>query len=520
MAKKKKQKEKIFIQDKNIEIKQTILANCQYGQTRVAILTNSEITDLFIERESDENILGNIYMASITNIMPNLEAMFLDAGLEKSVYLSFNEIKNFDVQNYKKGDKLLIQITKGPINTKGAKATTNISFPGRYIVYAPLDEGIGVSKNISDDEKRDFLKTNVSKLAKKIQGGFICRTESEQIVDNADMIKILKSEIKTLLKIWEDINLKFNEQKLKNKTSELLHKDFNVLLKLVREKLNEKVEEFIIDSKSEYKEVLRFVKMISPNLQDKIKFYNDKKNLFEAYEIESVLNKIVRQKIYLKSGGYLIIQEAESLCAIDVNSGRTKGQNLEEVTLKTNLEAVKEIALQLRLRNIGGIIVIDFIDMYSEDQKEKILEAMKTAVQFDKAKIKILPITQMGLIEMTRQRKTESILSFLSEECPYCKGTGRIYSKDTIILNIKHDLLERIKDYANSKRKKKYRSFEILLNPDYKKFITKQKLSFLQNDISEMINIIYDYKININRYEIIIKDSNKEIKGEENERES
>lgn len=260
--------------------------------------------------------------------------------------------------------------------------------------------------------------------------------------------------------------------------------------------------------------------MISPNLQDKIKFYNDKKNLFEAYEIESVLNKIVRQKIYLKSGGYLIIQEAESLCAIDVNSGRTKGQNLEEVTLKTNLEAVKEIALQLRLRNIGGIIVIDFIDMYSEDQKEKILEAMKTAVQFDKAKIKILPITQMGLIEMTRQRKTESILSFLSEECPYCKGTGRIYSKDTIILNIKHDLLERIKDYANSKRKKKYRSFEILLNPDYKKFITKQKLSFLQNDISEMINIIYDYKININRYEIIIKDSNKEIKGEENERES
>ncbi|MDR0676197.1 MAG: Rne/Rng family ribonuclease, partial [Elusimicrobiota bacterium] len=460
-------KKKMFCKDENIprsEIEKTnknqyqknsflytkIIANCQEGQTRIVILNNLEISDLYIQRENDENILGNIYIATITSILPNLEAMFLNAGLEKSVYISFNEIKDFDINSYKKGDKILIQIIKEPINTKGAKATTDISFPGKYLVYKPFDKGIWISKNIIDVKKRESLKNTLERLIKNksLDGGIICRTEAEKL-DAKCLIKIFKKEIKYLLKIWGNVKDKFEKLKNTIKNPELLHEDYNILIKIAREKLNQNITEFLIDSKKEYKKVLNFVHINSPELKSKITLYDEEESLFEKYKLESVFANIIKQKIYLKSGGYLIIQEAESLCAIDVNSGKTKGESLEAVTLKTNLEAVKEIALQLRLRNIGGIIVIDFIDMYSEEQKQKILEAMKESVKSDKAKIEILPITKMGLIEMTRERKTESILNFLSEECPYCHGTGKIYSKETLLINIKNELKKIIKEKMN-----------------------------------------------------------------------
>ena len=475
-------------------MERSIIASCEEGEIKVAVIENSEVAELFIERDSEDNILGNIYIAKVENILPNLEAIFVDIGLEKSAYLPFKEImsQKYDIDKIKKGDKILVQVTKGAISTKGARITTNISFPGRYVVYQPFDKGIGVSKNINSEEERDRLKKGLSKVIGDLKGGFIVRTEGEGIDE-----KFFSSEIKYLKKTWDKILTgfeKFNKPRL-------LHQDFGILFKMVREKLNDEIDFFAIDKYEDFKKTMSFVNMISPEYKGKLVFYNENKSLFEKYGIDSICENILKQKIYLKSGGYLIIQEAESLCAIDVNSGGTKGENLEAVVLKTNLEAVKEVALQLRLRNIGGIIVIDFIDMYKSSHKDEVLNALKDAVKVDKARIKILPITQMGLIEMTRQRKTESILSFLSEECPYCHGTGRVYSKESMVLKIKRDL----KGFADILADKKT-NVSIWLNPDFKNFINAGKIKFLQKGIEQEIKLIYDYKIPVNQYEIKLEE--------------
>ncbi len=472
-------------------MKKFIIATCEEWETKVAILENSEVAELFVERENDENILGNIYYAKIENILPNLEAMFLNAGISKSAYLPFDEIVGKKPEDLKKDDKILIQITKGPISTKGARCTTNISLPGKYLVFQPLDKGIGISKNIASQDERDRLKKIFEKLTKKIPGGFIIRSKAENIDE-----EIFKTEIRNLKNIWKKILENFE----KASNPKLLHQDYNILFKMVREKLNDEMEFFAIDSLEDYKKTLTFAKLIAPEFAEKIIFHNDGKTLFEEYDIDSICEKMMKQKIYLKSGGYLIIQEAESLCAIDVNSGSTKGENFEQVVLKTNLEAVKEIALQLRLRNIGGIIVIDFIDMEKEEHRKNVYNTLKEAVKLDKAKIKIWPITDVGLIEMTRQRKSESILSFLSDKCPYCRGTGRIYSKDSILSKIKLEL-KKIEQNPGMAPKKVL----LHLNPDFEGFM-KNKKKFLRKNITFDVEFIYDHKTPINQYEIVITD--------------
>jgi ribonuclease G len=471
-------------------MERSIIATCEEGEIKVAVIENSEVAELFIERDSEDNILGNIYIAKVENILPNLEAIFVDIGLEKSAYLPFKEIINYDIDKMKKGDKILVQVTKGAISTKGVRITTNVSFPGRYVVYQPFDKGIGVSKNINSEAERDRLKKGLSKVIGDLKGGFIVRTEGEGIDE-----KFFSTEVKYLKRTWDKILTGFE----KFHKPRLLHQDFGILFKMVREKLNDEIDFFAIDSYEDFRKTMNFVQVISPEYKDKVVFYNENKSLFEKYGIDSICENILKQKIYLKSGGYLIIQEAESLCAIDVNSGGTKGENLEAVVLKTNLEAVKEVALQLRLRNIGGIIAIDFIDMYKSSHKEEVINALKEAVQVDKARIKILPITQMGLVEMTRQRKTESILSFLSEECPYCKGTGRVYSKESMVLKIKRDL----KGFYDILMDKKTKILILIyLNPDFKSFMNASKIKFLQKGIEQEIKFVYDYKITVNQYEI------------------
>jgi ribonuclease G len=474
-------------------MERTILVNLEDQETKVAILEDGEVVEIFIDRDQETKLVGNIYIAVVEKVMKNLEAVFVNIGLDKSCYLPFNEVMDVD-QNYvpkmKKGDRILVQVIKDPISTKGARCTTNISLPGRYLVFKPFDAkpSVGVSRSIVDVKERDRVRS-IIKNADIKQGSFIIRTEAS----GADE-KFLLREVEYLKELWKKIEAKIKP----SKPLSLIHKDFGIVFKIVRDKMTQETKAVIIDSMDEYQAVASFVKMLSPESLEKVIHYTGKTPLFESHGVDKVLNRITKQKIYLKSGGYIIIQEAESLCAIDVNTGRTKGSSLEETILKTNLEALEEIALQLRLRNIGGIIVIDFVDMYKREHRDLLLQELKKATRYDKARIKILPVTALGLVEMTRQRKTESVLSFLSDECPVCHGTGRINSKETVYFKIRREL-KNMGDRLSGK------SVTLGLNPYFKDFFNPKQLKKLEQGLDVSIKLNFLDKIFINDYEISVE---------------
>ncbi|MFH1715044.1 MAG: Rne/Rng family ribonuclease [Elusimicrobiota bacterium] len=482
------------------KIKKDIVVNYEEEEIKIALLEDGEVAELIIEREDESSIVGNVYIGKVSRVVPSLEAVFVEVGMDKAAYMPFSEIVENDkydrkqaqkhvTPKLKKGDSIPVQITKAPISTKGARCSMNVSLPGRLLVYMPFEDHLGISKNIQKSEERERLKEIMRGLVNGITGGFIVRTEAEG-VEKA----VLKREVEYLVSIWA----KIQKQKKKAQLYSLVHKDLGVVFKIIRDKLTSDVDTFVIDAKGEYDAAKSFISMISPDYADKVVYYKSKLPILKAYGIDKVLENIMKQKIYLPSGGYIIIQEAESLCAIDVNSGRAKAENLEQTVLKTNIEAVKEVALQLRLRNIGGIIVIDFIDMYKKLHRQQVLDELKKATLYDKAKIKILPVTAMGLIEMTRQRKRESIVSYLSDKCPYCDGSGRVYSQDTIFLAIKRELVK-LSEKIDGK------AVFLLLHPAFKQFLTKEKIKKLEDQVNKKIDIQFDYKININDYELRIK---------------
>ncbi|OQA91513.1 MAG: Ribonuclease G [Elusimicrobia bacterium ADurb.Bin231] len=409
-----------------------IFANCTEDERRVAIIEDGRLTDFFVERFAEENVVGNIYKGKVTSILNGLQAVFVNIGLSKNGYLPIDELvaAKADVTN---GKHLIVQIDKAPLGTKGAKLTQNISLPGRYLVYMPGSEHIGVSKHITDKNERLRLKSILESLKEK-GDGFIVRSEGAG-KDKA----CFKKEIRYFRNLYMNIKKKFN----KNQSISLLHRDLGLIFKTVRDHLTDDVNILMIDSPEEYHATLEFVDVILPKFKNKIRLYKGKTPIFDMYKIESQIENIRKQKIGLPSGGYLIIQEAESLCAIDVNSGKfTKAGSMDEIIFRTNMEAVKEVALQLRLRNIGGIIVIDIIDMKRQSDRNKVYRYFSEIVKSDKAKIEILPITKLGLIEMTRQRKFESIGNFLTEPCPYCCGSGNVLSRQTMALKIKKEVLK------------------------------------------------------------------------------
>ena len=308
----------------------------------------------------------------------------------------------------------------------------NISLPGRLLVYMPFEEHIGVSKNIEVKEEYDRLKKIVTSVKGSSSGGFIVRTEAEDATEND-----LKREMKYLQRLWNSIS----QRAEKAQVPALIHRDLGVVFQTVRDYFNEETNIFLIDSPKEFQEVADFVKVVSPELLDRVQKHQGKTNIFRAYGIEEQIKKLSSSHVTLPSGGYIIIQEAESLCAVDVNTGRFRGKKSQEETVTvTNVEAAREVARQLRLRNIGGIIVIDFIDMRSARNRQKVLDILKDSVKGDKAKIKIWPITKLGLIEMTRERRRESLFSLLGEKCPTCNGLGLVLSKESVFINILNEL--------------------------------------------------------------------------------
>jgi ribonuclease G len=460
---------------------QKLIINATPQETRVALIENGTTAELYIERRHDRGYVGNIYLGKVIRVLPGMQAAFVDVGLDKAAFLYVSDIfrPDADVQSFverrtgedddnteedeadfdennppasngsnrqqqgqiedliKEGQSLVVQVAKDPIGTKGCRITTHISLPGRFLVYMPYIDHVGISRRITDDKERSRLKTLVDKIRKedgKSGGnGFIVRTVADGVNE-----KKLKSDMMLLMNLWRKIQFKSE----KAQAPSPLHEDLNLAFRAARDMFTDDVDSLVVDNQRDYEEIRRFIKTYMPKVNANIELYEGSEPIFDHYGIEMDINRALGRKVWLKSGGYIIVDQAEALTAIDVNTGRYVGRrSLEETILKTNLEAVREIVYQLRLRNLGGIIIIDFIDMEKEANREKVYLALEEALEVDKAKTHILKISEFGLVEMTRKRIRESLGRTLCEPCFYCDGKGYLKSKTTICYEIFREIV-------------------------------------------------------------------------------
>src|SRR5512136_691649 len=451
-----------------------LVINTSSHETRIALIENGTIAELYIERSRVKGIVGNIYKGKVVRVLPGMQAAFVDIGLEKAAFLyvadvfdALDEYESFMDGNGKKtepqegdgespvlqpmhpieellqeGQELLVQVSKEPIGTKGARITSHISLPGRHLVYMPTVDHVGVSRRIEDEAERERLKEIVERI-KPPGSGFIVRTVSEGKSEED-----LLTDMHYLTKLWGEIAKK----KEKATASCLIHSDLDVTQKVLRDILTETVNRIVVDSKPEYDRIVQFISTFMPKMKYSIELYDEEEPIFDHFGLEVEISRGLGRKVWLKSGGYIIIEQTEALTAIDVNTGRFVGKhNLEDTILKTNLEAVKEIAYQLRLRNIGGIIIIDFIDMEKEVNRDKVFNALEEALKSDKSKTNILKMSELGLVEMTRKRVRESLGRMLCEPCPYCEGRGYVKSKTTICHEIFRELRREMLDIRGTK---------------------------------------------------------------------
>jgi ribonuclease G len=436
-------------------MKREILINKTARETRIAILENEELVELYFDRKFDERHLGDIYKGIVSAVLPGMQAAFVDIGTEKSGFLHVSDMlpeisEEYDVggsnrrgkgsahrnltieSQLKKGQEILVQITKEPLGTKGPRLTTQISLPGRFLVYMPFVSHIGVSRKIDDIEERRRLKGLISKIKPK-EGGIIVRTVGEEVSQ-----KNFQREVNSLNNTWKKIRKKANS----STAPSLVHREAKLTSGLIRDIFSNEFHSLVIDSKNECREIKNYLKGVSPELVSRVRLYDDIIPLFDAYGIEDEVSKTFNRKVWLESGGYLIIEQTEALISIDVNTGKYTGEkDPEETILRTNLDAAKEISRQLRLRNMGGIIVCDFIDMESEENRKRVLQKLRRHLRRDRVRTKAFEVSGLGLIEMTRQRTRPGLSQYLSQPCPTCLGEGRILSKETISRRVERAIL-------------------------------------------------------------------------------
>ncbi|HHW30250.1 MAG TPA: Rne/Rng family ribonuclease [Clostridiaceae bacterium] len=421
-----------------------ILVDVGIDETRVALIENRELVEFYIERTSSERLVGNIYRGKVSSILPGMQAAFIDIGYEKNAFLYvgdasartnyaeeeeelFEEGGEFHIEDILvPGQEITVQVIKEPIGNKGPRVTTYITLPGRYLVLLPNANYIGISRRIENEEERNKLK----KIAEEIKPdgmGLIVRTVSEGMV-----AEDFKQDLNFLCKLWESIK----QRERVSSAPRCLHRDFNLVYRAVRDLFTKDITRFIINDRQEYKKVLEYVEMISPGLKYRVEYFNNGYNLFDFYQVESKIMKALSRKVWLKCGGYLVIDRTEALTVIDVNTGKYTGKNsLEDTVLKTNLEAAKEIAKQLRLRDIGGIIIIDFIDMHEESHQQMVLDELKQSLKKDRTKTTVVGMTGLGLIEMTRKKVRQELQTMLNVDCPYCNGTGKTLLSEPVEKN-------------------------------------------------------------------------------------
>lgn len=415
-----------------------IIIDVGNNKTTVALLEDNELAELYMEKHNNQSIVGNIYKGRVENVLPGMQAAFVNIGIDKNVFLYVKDAmpntyigeedendyadkyKNVNINDFLKvGQEIVVQVVKEPIDTKGARVTTHITLPGRFIVLMPTVEYVGISRRLENEEERERLRQLA--VNNKPEGmGVIIRTAAEGCSEEE-----IREDINFLLGLWE--NIKAGQQN--GPVPRIIHKDINIIYRTVRDMFTNDVDRFVINDKEQYEKVLQVVELISKDLAKKVKYYDKAYDIFDNYGIRPKISKLLTRKVWLKSGGYLVIDQTEALTVIDVNTGKFVGSiDLKDTVLKTNLEAAREIAKQLRLRDIGGIIIIDFIDMHEKQHEEVVLEALRNALKKDRTKSNVLGITHLGLVEMTRKKVRKRVESILMSECPYCNGEGKILS--------------------------------------------------------------------------------------------
>ncbi|HLT22547.1 MAG TPA: Rne/Rng family ribonuclease [Bacteriovoracaceae bacterium] len=467
-----------------------LVVNQTHNESRIALIENGEILDFLIERHVEHEshpVVGNIYLGKVLRVLPGMQSAFVDIGQERAAFLYVDDAylptldeqreilsrssENADqkrlgevipdefstltetvdmkfrpdvkIQDFlKEGDEIVVQIAKEPISTKGPRVTRHITLAGRHMVYMPFIEHTGVSRRIESEEERRRLKDILDSI--RPEGvGVIARTVSE-----GQSYKVLKGDYNNLVKIWKDIQKKLEKAKAPFE----LHQDLSFIQRALRDIMDEDVDALIADSKSAIKQIEKFVQRFTPQHKAKIKLYDGELPIFEHYGIDIEIERALSNQVFLRSGGSINIDQTEALVSIDVNTGKFVGKKtLEETILKTNLEAVKEIAYQLRVRNCGGIIIIDFIDMEKEDHRNQVYSALLEALKKDRSKTNVLPISGLGLVEMTRKRTRDTLTRTMCEPCPYCEGVGRVKSIETVSYEVIRELQKVLKRTSASK---------------------------------------------------------------------
>ena len=498
-----------------------LIINVADYETRVALLENNTIAEIFVDRPGESDISGNIYKGKVQRVLPGMQAAFIDIGLSQTAFLyvddiggqpllegdtlfqnhngdlydgdppkSWGENKEWKIEEIlAEGQEVLVHVAKSPIGTKGARVTTHVSLPGRFLVLMPKAQHIGVSRRIEDEKERERLKGVIEK--NRSDGfGYILRTASEGCSEK----KIIQ-EMEFLTQLWQAILKRYNSQC----APAILHKELDLSLRAVRDLMTFEVEKVVIDSAREYEKVVAFLDRHMPGLKRSVELYDGREPIFDAFNIEVDLARALKRKVWLKSGGYIVIEPTEALVAIDVNTGRYVGQHkLEETILKTNLEAVKEIAYQMRLRDIGGIIIIDFIDMKKKAHQEKVYTALQEALKKDRSRTHILPISELGIIQMTRKRIKKSLNSMLCEPCFYCEGEGTLLSKQSICYRIYREIQKEAVDALGSR-------FTVRVNPEIADMLHGEEnrlLGALEKNTGKPIVVYPDPQFHLEEFDI------------------
>ena len=502
-------------------MKREILINGNARETRVAILEDDRLVELLVDRPDARRTVGDIYIGRVEAVLPGIQAAFVDIGAEKSAFLHASDLIEADEEDdadeaehedddgdedenggespsggesrgpgrgrgrggrggrgdqgrrklpnigdeLKKGQTKLVQVTKEAISTKGPRVTAQVSLAGRFLVYMPFASKVGVSRKIENREQRHRLRDIVSKLVPKDSGGWIIRTVADDLTEDT-----CKREIDHLYGLWK----KITKRSTSLRAPALVQRETSLTRGIVRDLLSDKVDSLLVDSKMLYNEIEQYLKQVDPGLLDRVKLYDGATPLFDEADIEDEIRSLFQPRVDMPTGGYLVIQPTEALTSIDVNTGRYTGRRDPESTiLKTNLEAAREVARQLRLRDIGGIIVVDFIDMETKGNRDKVLQELRTHLGRDRARTRAFAVSELGLIEMTRQRVRPSLWQSMTTECPTCTGTGRVFRPEVVVRRMERSLRRAGADH-------KERQLAMRLHPEVALYLLEQEPNFLR----------------------------------------
>jgi ribonuclease G len=432
-----------------------ILINFTPMETRVAVIENGMPQEIYVERAKRRGIVGNIYMGKVARVLPGMQAAFIDIGLERAAFIHVDEVVDQSLpaeqrnstsisQVLREGQGLLVQVTKDPIGTKGARLTTHISIPSRYLVLMPGSTHIGISQRIEDPQERERLRNQMQGLMQTEapatpEWGVILRTVAEGVTEVE-----LESDLQFLRRLWESIRYKIKQVK----PPAIVYEDLPLNMRALRDMAHAGVERIRIDSRETFQRAQEFVQALVPEIEEKLEYYPGERPIFDMFNVEEEMQKALGRKVELKSGGYLIFDQTEAMTTVDVNTGAFVGhRNLEETIFKTNLEAATAIGRQLRLRNLGGIIIIDFIDMEDPDHQRQVLRTLERVLEKDHAKCKVTGVSELGLVEMTRKRTRESLEQVLCEPCSHCQGRGSLKTPETVCYEIFREILRQHRAY-------------------------------------------------------------------------